>query len=127
MAPLTHLDTHVLVWLHLPRPDLLSPSAIQAIEDDRLAVSPLVSLELTYLHEIGRLTEGGPAIVASVAEQLGVELDRTPLVAVVAAAQGSTWTRDPFDRLISGQARAAGARLLTKDQSILENEATAFW
>ncbi len=50
----THLDTHVVCWLYEGRTELLTSAAMRAIEDGLLQVSPMVQLELTYLHEIGR-------------------------------------------------------------------------
>ena len=46
---------------------------------------------------------------------------------VVDTALGLTWTSDPFDRLIAAQAITADARLLTKDQHLLDHVAGAFW
>jgi PIN domain nuclease of toxin-antitoxin system len=50
-----YLDTHVLVWLFSGDMDNFSPKAIDLIENRELLVSPMVLLELEYLHEIGRL------------------------------------------------------------------------
>lgn len=55
MAPLIHLDTDVLAWLYLADVDLLSATARELIERDELAMSPMAVLELTCLHEVGRL------------------------------------------------------------------------
>ncbi len=37
------------------------------------------------------------------------------------------WTRDPFDRLIVANAKAANASLVTKDERILKNYSRAVW
>ena len=50
-----------------------------------------------------------------------------PLLAVVQAAASLSWTRDPFDRLIVGDALAANCPLLTKDDSIQANLPLAVW
>jgi len=129
MAALTHLDTHVLVWLYLPRLDLLSDLARDTIEDPQsaLAVSPMAILELTYLYEIGRLRVGGEDIFAGLERDLNLTLDRTPFADVVAKAHPLSWTRDPFDRLIAAQALSAGARLVSSDGAIRQNLASAVW
>ena len=127
MAPLIHLDTHVLVWLYVPAPERLSEPARERIESGRLAASPMAVLELTFLHEIGRLRVDGPTILASLRDDLGVEVDATPFGEVVAAAHGFTWTRDPFDRLIAAQAMVAGATLVTKDEALRTRMRTALW
>lgn len=54
-------------------------------------------------------------------------MDRTPLAAVIEAAMGHGWTRDPFDRMIVAQAQAAGASLATADRKILGAWDGALW
>ena len=58
---------------------------------------------------------------------LAIQICAVPFRDVVAEAAKLTWTRDPFDRLICATARAAGASLLTKDETLLANESSAFW
>ena len=53
---ISYLDTHVVAWLYEGLVEKLSSPARQAIEDSTLLFSPMVELELQYLHEIGRLT-----------------------------------------------------------------------
>lgn len=53
--------------------------------------------------------------------------DSTVRIALVAAARGLQWTRDPFDRLIVGSALAQGAHLVTCDERILANYRLAIW
>lgn len=127
MAPLTHLDTHVVVWLYLPRLDLLSERATEMLRTGDLRVSPMAVLEVTYLHEIGRLRVNGASVLASLNDQLGLRLDETPFERVVAEAHPMTWTRDPFDRLIAAQANAAGAALVTRDEALRRNVGRAAW
>jgi len=127
VATLTHLDTHLLVWLYLPRLDLLSPRAKVLLGQGDLAVSPMAVLELTYLKEIGRLTVDGPTIQASLQDQLGITVDGTPFPVVVGEAHAQSWTRDPFDRLIAAQALVAGATLVTADAIMRDHVANAVW
>ena len=42
-------------------------------------------------------------------------------------AKSLDWTRDPFDRLIVGQARASRLGLITKDRQIRRHFDGAFW
>ena len=49
------LDTHVVVWLAAGRTDRLSVGVSDLIERNRVAISPIVELELSYLYEIGRI------------------------------------------------------------------------
>lgn len=127
MAPLIHLDTHLLVWLYLPELDRLSQRARAAINDSELSVSPMATLELTCLHEVGRLRVDAAAILSSLHDQLGLRVDESEFAAVAARAQEQSWTRDPFDRLIAAQSITAGAALLTADEAMREHLDTAIW
>lgn len=127
MAALIHLDTHVLAWLYIPSVERLSRKAHEAIETGEIAISPMALLELTYLREVGRLAVDGPTVFASLRDQLGLHIDATPFADVVTRAHQQTWTRDPFDRLITAQASAAGAALVSADENIRANLADVIW
>lgn len=122
-----HLDTHVVVWLYAGLVDKLSETAWQLLESEELRISPMVQLELQYLHEIGRLRDPATTIVADLGRRIGLGLAGTPLDAVVAEALALSWTRDPFDRLIVGSALADGVRLVTADRHLRERVPTAVW
>ena len=54
-----YLDTHVVLWLYLRKGEGLSGRARQLIEyEPVILISPMILLELDYLHEIGRTTLG---------------------------------------------------------------------
>ena len=54
-----YLDTHVVLWLYLRRGEALSERARHSIEyEPEILISPMVLLELDYLHEVGRTTLG---------------------------------------------------------------------
>lgn len=122
-----HLDTHVVVWLAAGQASLLPESLRQRLNDDDLAISPMVELELAYLHEIGRITSGPEPILSELRRSIGLRLDATSFARVVGAGAGYTFTRDPFDRLIGAQAAAAGADLATKDDTLRSNLDFAIW
>jgi PIN domain nuclease of toxin-antitoxin system len=124
---LIYLDTHVAVWLYDALLDRLSATAIGAIEECELLVSPIVKLELQFLNEIGRLRARPDAILGSLAQTVALRIATSPLEAVVAAAMGFSWTRDVFDRLIVAECVASGEKLLTKDKTIQKNFARAVW
>lgn len=121
------LDTHVVIWLYLPRVDLLSERAAEIVSTEELAISPMSVLELQYLHEIGRLTVGTSAVVSSLREQVGLIVIATAFDQVVRHALDQQWTRDPFDRIIAGHALAAGCQLLTADHRMREHVPDAIW
>lgn len=99
MEALIHLDTHVVAWLFAGETKLLSTRARDSIERCSPRISPMVVLELCDL----------------------------PFPRVIAAARGVAWTRDPFDRVIVGQALAADRPLVTKDRGIRRRLAETVW
>lgn len=122
-----HLDTHVLVWV-LAGEHARIPAPVRTLLDtERLAVSPMVDLELTYLHEIGRLSVPAREVLAELSPVLELVTSTAPLDRIIAHATTLTWTRDPFDRLIAGNCLADGADLLTADQTMRRHLATARW
>jgi PIN domain nuclease of toxin-antitoxin system len=90
-------------------------------------ISPIVELELTYLHEIGRVTEPAAAPLAALRRSIGLQILDVPFAELVHAAHGLSWTRDPFDRLLAAHAIVSDAPLLTADQTILANLSLATW
>lgn len=122
-----HLDTHVIIWLHAGEAHRLSIAAREGLAREPGQVSPIVLLELQFLHERGRLALPPGAIFEKLAEAAAVAISDTQFAAVVAAAQDVSWTRDPFDRLIVATAIAAGVPLISADAKILANFAGAVW
>ena len=122
-----YLDTHVVVWLYAGRSDLLSPSAAQRIEGEPVRISPIVQLELEYLHEIERITVGSALIIEALQTSIGLELCDLPFSRIIVESIGQRWTRDPFDRLIVAQAIVGQAPLVTKDASMRANYTLAIW
>jgi PIN domain nuclease of toxin-antitoxin system len=121
------LDTHVVVWLYTGEIERLSDGAINAIEREEPIVSPMVQLELTFLHEIGRLSVTGADIIGDLTNRVGLRLSDLPMATVVQAAAPLIWTRDPFDRMIVADAQSAGVALITKDREIHRNTTIAAW
>lgn len=121
-----YLDTHVVVWLYSGQVELFSSHRQRLIESHDLIISPMVTLELD-LHEIGRITLSGAPIIEDLSERVGLRVCDLPFAQVIYGARQQRWTRDPFDRIIVGQAAATGRDLLTRDRSILQNYARAVW
>ena len=121
------LDTHIVMWLH--RGDLYNiPSSVQdLLQHEHLAISPMVELELAYLHETGRLRDQPEKLIAHLSDSIGLAVDDLSLARVVHEARSLSWTRDPFDRLIVAHAAAAQVPLVTADRVILDNFQAAVW
>ncbi len=127
MAPVIRLDTHVVVWLYAGEIDRLSKRARALLETEIPVISPIVELELAFLREIERITVGATEIVADLGDRIGLASSTMPMESVVTAAVPLHWTRDPFDRLIVGDALAASAKLITKDVMLRERSGCAVW
>lgn len=123
-----YLDTHILVWLFQDGATRLTPLGVRAIEGaEQLLISPMVELELTYLHEISRINCPALTILDSLRRDIGLETCKQPFATVVGAALKLDWTRDPFDRIIVAQAAHRESPLLTADQNIREHYSAAVW
>src|SRR6056297_1339588 len=127
MDGVIRLDTHVVVWLFTGETEQLSADAIDALEQHQLVVSPMVQLELSYLHEIGRLAIGGADMIADLRHRIGLQRSDLAFDYLVRTAATLTWTRDPFDRLIVADALVAGGALITKDRTIHDHTTIALW
>lgn len=123
-----YLDTQIVVWLCAGQLDKISPRAGSAIEDSELLISPMVLLELDYLHELRRLIRPPQALVHQLRTQIGLRVCEHPFSAIVETALLESWTRDPFDRVIVAHARSnAYSTLVTSDEKIRQNYTGAVW
>ena len=127
MATVIHLDTHVVVWLYAGDLRRFSPAARRWLDREELCISPMVALEIQYLHEVGRISENAGVVLSDLARKLGLAQAEGDFSSVAAAALDLGWTRDPLDRLIVAHAALSGATLLTKDRSIRRNYRHAVW
>lgn len=121
------LDTHVVGWLYEGADRRIPGRARELLATQPLRFSPLVELELSYLFEIGRVSEPASVPLTALGRSIGLTAAETPVAELVTAAIDLTWTRDPFDRLIAAQAVVTGVPLVTADRSILENLPQAVW
>lgn len=127
MAAIAHCDTHTVLWLYAGEIDRLGKKAAEAIESFNLMISPMVRLEMQFLHEIDRINEKPEKILRSVATDFGVRVCSDPFESVIEAAEAIRWTRDPFDRIIVAQAALERAPLITKDDSMRKHYKHCIW
>lgn len=120
------LDTHVALWLYA-EPARLPASVVAALDAGELFISPMVRLEMALLAEIGRLRHDPDGIVGALTRDLGLEIDTHGWNRAATVAAHLSWTRDPFDRLITAHALAFNAPLCTRDHTIREHYSGAFW
>ena len=79
------------------------------------------------MNEIGRARDPAPIMLLALRKSIGLEVEDISFAEVARTAVGLTWTRDPFDRMISAQAIVADAPLITADRTILANLPLATW
>lgn len=90
-------------------------------------MSPVVELELTYLYEVGRVSEPAARPLTALRGSIGLEVADVSTAQLVQAAADLSWTRDPFDRLIAAHAIVANVPLVTADETIRRNLSLAVW
>jgi len=113
------LDTHFLLWIVV--------GATRLDEFDWLGryapwgVSPLSLLEIQYLSEVGRIEVDIEAFTTAVMEDPRFVVDEVPLVPLVRHSLSLSWTRDPFDRLLSAHSLTRRIPLCSLDRRIREH------
>jgi PIN domain nuclease of toxin-antitoxin system len=123
-----YLDTSVAVWLAQGDLNRITQTALDAIRNSNLLVSPMVSLELTYLNEVNRITLTAQDILLKLKAELGVEVCDVSFPSLIAIAINEKWTRDPFDRIIVSHAKANGlSPLISSDEAIRKNYVKTVW
>jgi PIN domain nuclease of toxin-antitoxin system len=105
----------------------LSQPALREIETAQLRISPMVLFEMQLLQDIGRLNAPPQEFLTILRRDFDVAVCSLAFPEVVEASYREAWTRDPFDRLITAQARAQGGKLITKDRLIRQNFPDAVW
>jgi len=118
---LIYIDTHIAVWLFAGQVEKLSEQAKNLLNENEIQVSPIVRLELQYLNEIKRITVSANDIITDLSNSIGLKVCDKNFNNVINSSMDITWTRDPFDRIIVGNASLNDDYLVTKDQTILEN------
>jgi len=66
-------------------------------------------------------------MLAALRQEIGIEVTDGSITELGHAAMDLSWTRDPFDRLISAHAIVANAPLVTADETIREHLPLAVW
>lgn len=123
-----YLDTHVPIWLYASAEKNISPAACVAIEAEKdLRISPMVLLEINFLHEIKRISVNSNEIFTYLHHHLGLTVCDRAFGDVVANAATQGWTRDPFDRLIVAQAALGKDMLISNDSIIQTHYSEAIW
>jgi PIN domain nuclease of toxin-antitoxin system len=117
------MDTNVALW-SLAAPKRLSKTVRQLLEDPRqnVSFSSISVVEFELKRE--RLLSSYGGLATEFAEQLAAQgFTAIPFTTSDATGLASVQpNRDPFDRMLSAQAIARGATLLTTDRDLLDYE-----
>jgi PIN domain nuclease of toxin-antitoxin system len=124
---LIYLDTHAVVWLYAGLANKFNSPVRVLMNEQDIAISPIVRLELQFLYEIHRVTEDADTIVADLANRIGLTISNMDFNATISRALEISWTRDPFDRIIVANASLDRSILVTKDQNILSHYPLTKW
>lgn len=122
-----YVDTHVVVWLYSGLTDKLTDISKSLINDNEVYISAIVRLELQYLYEIKRIKDEPDVIISDLSAQIGLKICNKNFNDIISITLTITWTRDPFDRIITANALLNNNILLSKDQNILNNYPYAKW
>jgi PIN domain nuclease of toxin-antitoxin system len=95
-----------------------STKAIDKLSTSDLFISPIVCLELQYLYEIKRIKVTGEKITRYLEKTISLKICDLPFEKVINEACLISWTRDPFDRIITAHAAFQNAFLITCDEVI---------
>lgn len=112
------LDTHIVVALFEGKTAGLSAKTLRLFDQLPTTISPAVVLELEMLFEIKRIKRRADGIVSYLQNQLSVGVAQERFSDIVRLATDMSFTRDPFDRLITAHAKLTKAKLVTLDQNI---------
>lgn len=124
------LDTQSVLWWFTDA-GLLSAAARAAIAEpaNTVTVSVVSAFELGTKHRLGKLPAAAPllATFAGLVEEAGfVRLD-VALAHALEAGRLATPHRDPFDRLLMGQAMVEDLVLVTSDRAIRASGVPTLW
>lgn len=112
------LDTHVLLWA-ATAPENLSDEAHLWLHDGthEVAVSVVTGWEIAIKQSLGKLELAQPAEIwlPRVLRETGLDVLPVELAAALRVRALPWHHRDPFDRLLIGQALESGHAIMTRD------------
>lgn len=117
----------MVIWLYEGREELFPDRTKTWIESHDLLISPMVRLELFYLHEVKKLIPNVDNLLEDLYGRIGLTVDGVEFSHLIHRAGKESWTRDPFDRLIVSQAKLRRLALISKDEAIRNRYRNTVW
>jgi PIN domain nuclease of toxin-antitoxin system len=124
---LIYLDTHIVVLFYANDKQRFSTAMQTLMNQHEWTISPMVRLELQYLHGIGRINPTADTIIGELVQRVGLTICSKPFNDVIDKATQFSWTRDPFDRILVAHASLNADLLVTSDQTIRAHYPHARW
>ena len=124
------LDTHVLVWT-LGEPAKLPERVVGPLvdPDNEVFVSAVSAWEIAVKRRLGKLDFDSAFLAAFDARvrDLGFAPLGLTSAEMIRGAEIDAVHKDPFDRMLAGQAIVGGLTVVTADPAIVALGAQAFW
>jgi PIN domain nuclease of toxin-antitoxin system len=109
---MVHLDTHTAIWISEGRRETLPERSRKLLRTYRPMISPMVQLELAFLHQVGRIAKTPAQIIEKLRRYSDLGIAESHFDRVAAIAAGLDYTRDPVrppDRRPRARGRCAPA------------------
>ncbi len=123
------IDTHVALWIFEQNDQMLSATVKDLLEKaaGNIYVSPMVILELEYLHEKKRINHNVNSMLTDLESRISLKTSSKAIKEIITSARNIRWRRDVFDRIIVAEEKLNDANLITKDRLIRDNYDKAIW
>ncbi|MBD3315311.1 MAG: PIN domain-containing protein [Chitinivibrionales bacterium] len=124
------LDTHVFIWWIIDNPRL--PEKVRTImrsRENELYLSAASSWELIIKAQLGKiqLPEDAESFILNELRQNAIQPLPISIHHTLRAAALSPHHKDPFDRMLVGQALCDNLTILSGDHMLQKYEAQVFW
>lgn len=121
------MDTHAVVLLYSKDLKKFGTQSLDLMKNNHLLISPMVKLELQYLHEIKRINPTPDEIIFALKNSVNLKICQKNWHDIVNVAINCTFTRDAFDRLIVAHAMLDNSILISKDENLTKHYANCVW
>lgn len=122
-----YLDTHAVVLLYAKDLKKFGVQSLYLMKNNHLLISPMVKLELQYLHEIRRINPSPDKVLSDLKNSVNLNICQKNWQDIVNISVNCSFTRDAFDRLIVAHAMLDNSILISKDERLTQHYANCIW